>query len=152
MTQYNVVTQQQIPKTDQSVKTIGCISRDLDIKELCSFCNTKDEIIKSNALAFAIYDRYPVNPGHLLVIPKRHVGNYFNTTAEEKLAFNELIDECKNMLDKEIEPDGYNIGVNCGESAGQNVDHVHIHLIPRYKGDSEKSGRGIRGFICEKKI
>jgi len=104
----------------------------------CPFCNPLEEdIILKNELCYARFDKYPVNKGHLLIIPFRHFYNYFDATKEEKIAFLELIDEAKGYLDKNFKPDGYNIGVNVGETAGQTIMHVHIHLIPRYKGDME---------------
>ncbi len=119
----------------------------------CAFCEIPESsYIKSNDLAYAIYDKFPVNPGHILIIPRRHVADFFETTLEERLAFNELIEECKEMLDKQVSPDGYNIGINCGEPAGQTVFHVHVHLIPRFKGDIENPRGGVRGVIPEKRI
>ena len=86
----------------------------------CIFCKLKDYVLE-NELAYAVFDVMPVNPGHLLIIPKRHVS-----------------------------PDGYNFGVNCNECAGQTVMHVHMHLIPRYKGDTKFVHGGVRGVIPEK--
>jgi len=117
----------------------------------CPFCSPNEPII-SNILAYAIYDKYPVNPGHILIIPKRHVASFFDTNNEERQAINELIIECKRLLDKEYAPDGYNIGVNIGEPAGQTVYHVHVHLIPRYIGDIDNPRGGVRGVIPEKRI
>jgi len=116
----------------------------------CPFCSKNLKIEKENKLAFAIYDKYPVNEGHLLIIPKRHVSNYFDTTNEERVSMNKLLDECKEMLDQTFSPDGFNIGINCGETAGQTIFHVHMHLIPRYKGDMEDPRGGVRGVIPEK--
>lgn len=96
------------------------------------------------------FDDFPVNPGHIEFITKRNVATIFDTTTEEKLAIFELIDQAKKMIDEQYKPDGYNIGINCGESAGQTVMHVHVHLIPRYNGDVENPRGGIRGIIPEK--
>ncbi|WP_096200016.1 HIT family protein [Bacillus sp. FJAT-45350] len=115
----------------------------------CPFCHPEN-IITSNALAYAIYDKYPVNSGHILIIPKRHVSDYFETTIEERTAFNELLEECKELLDYQFKPNGYNIGINCGEVAGQTIFHVHVHLIPRFKGDMDEPRGGVRGVIPEK--
>ncbi len=117
----------------------------------CPFCEIK-EVLVSNNYCFAIYDKFPVNPGHILIIPKRHVADFFSTTNEERQAFNELIEQCKELLDEIFSPDGYNIGINCGESAGQTVFHVHIHLIPRFKGDIDNPRGGVRGVIPSKRI
>jgi len=114
----------------------------------CPFCNfSEEDIILKNDLCYARFDKYPVNKGHVLIIPFRHFDNYFNATKEEKIAFIELIDKAKEYLDQEFKPDGYNIGVNIGETAGQTIMHVHIHLISRYKGDMENPRGGVRGVI-----
>lgn len=119
----------------------------------CPFCNSKEEeIILSNKLAYARYDKFPVNPGHILICPKRHVEDFFDIKFEERQAVCTLIDECKKILDKQFKPDGYNIGVNSGEAAGQTIFHVHVHLIPRYKGDIDNPRGGVRGVIPEKRI
>ncbi|MDD4437327.1 MAG: HIT family protein [Tissierellia bacterium] len=117
----------------------------------CSFCNPI-KIVLQNNLAVAIYDRYPVSPGHLLIIPRRHVENYFATTLEERQAINDLLEDGKRLLELKYHPDGYNVGVNCGEAAGQTVMHVHLHLIPRYIGDIDNPRGGVRGVIPEKRI
>ncbi len=119
----------------------------------CPFCDkSKLEIIMENDLAFVIYDKYPVNRGHCLVIPKRHAETWFDATAEEKRAIIELIDELKRFLDEKFSPDGYNIGVNVGSAAGQTIFHLHVHVIPRYKGDIKDPTGGVRGVIPAKRI
>ena len=95
-------------------------------------------------MAFAIYDTFPVNKGHVLVMPKRHFANFFDATTEEVSAFNDLLQKVKGLLDEELKPDGYNIGINIGEAAGQTIFHLHIHLIPRYNGDVENPRGGVR--------
>ena len=117
----------------------------------CAFCQIK-EVILENDLALAFYDTYPVNKGHLLIIPKRHVEQYFDLTNQERAAIDQLLFEGKKLLDEQYQPDGYNIGVNCGESAGQTIFHVHVHLIPRYKNDLEDPRGGVRGVIPAKRI
>lgn len=117
--------------------------------ENCPFC-TRFEDVLANELAHARYDKYPVSDGHILIIPHRHVSNYFDLTSEERMAMFELLDEAKVLLDKERTPDGYNIGINVGEAAGQSVWHVHAHLIPRYTGDIDDPKGGVRGVIPEK--
>lgn len=115
----------------------------------CPFCNpAPGDIVAANDLCYARYDIHPVSPGHLLVIPFRHVESYFDTTDEERMALARLTDDCRAITDRERHPDGYNIGVNVGEAAGQNIMHVHIHFIPRYRGDApgEHEG-GVRGVI-----
>lgn len=115
----------------------------------CIFCEI-DKYVLENELAYAIYDKFPVNNGHLLFIPKRHVSNFFDITTEERIALFELVDKGKLLLDKKYAPNGYNLGVNIGEYAGQSVMHVHIHLIPRFKGDIDDPKGGIRGVIPSK--
>jgi len=119
----------------------------------CIFCNIeKERIITENEFAFAIYDSFPVSQGHILVIPKKHINNYFEADSQTKDELWKLIDECKEIVDKKFNPAGYNIGINCGEAAGQTVMHLHIHLIPRYKGDIENPRGGVRGVIPDKRI
>lgn len=111
----------------------------------CIFCNyNKSEIIAENKLAFAIMDKFPVNEGHTLIIAKRHFANFFEATEEEIKAIYSLMHEVKEMLDIQYEPSGYNVGINIGYYAGQTIMHLHVHLIPRYKGDVENPRGGIR--------
>ena len=118
----------------------------------CIFCNLDPnrEIIAQNDLALAFFDVFPVNPGHALIIPKRHVADYFDLTEDEVAAMQALLREVKAIVEKRFNPDGYNIGVNVNTAAGQSVFHVHIHLIPRYKGDVENPKGGVRGVIPSK--
>ena len=121
----------------------------------CPFCNinnAKDDIVWESKHSIAILDRYPVSTGHTLVIPKRHIKSYFDLTQDE---VDELWDSVKNVketLDYMYEPDGYNIGINIGEAAGQTIPHCHIHVIPRYNGDVEDPLGGVRSVIPEKRI
>ena len=116
--------------------------------EGCIFCEPPTtEIICENDLALASYDKFPVSKGHVLVIPKRHVPDYFGATTEEAAAFHELIHEVKKHLDQKYNPDGYNIGVNVGIAGGQTIFHLHMHVIPRYKGDVENPKGGVRNLM-----
>ena len=111
----------------------------------CVFCAKSGlDIIAENDLAKAFYDQFPVNEGHVLIVPKRHVTGYFEATLEEIGAINELIFEVKAILDSKYKPDGYNIGVNVGYAAGQTIFHLHMHVIPRYDGDVADPRGGIR--------
>lgn len=117
--------------------------------QACPFCDVAEAVL-SNALALARYDRYPVNPGHLLVHTRRHVDTYFEATQAERAALFELIDAAKALLDERFQPAGYNIGINVGAAAGQTIAHLHVHLIPRYPGDVADPRGGIRGVIPHK--
>jgi len=121
------------------------------MNQVCPFCSTT-EIILSNDLAFAIYDRFPVSEGHMLIIPRRHMEDLWSSTSKERQALGDLLEECKKHLDKMFAPAGYNIGINCGEAAGQTIFHLHIHLIPRYIGDIENPRGGVRGVIPSRRI
>ena len=117
----------------------------------CPFCTLGAErIVLANELAVAIRDSFPVSPGHTLVIPKRHVVSFFDITADEREAMLALLDSAKLALDAAFHPDGYNIGINDGEAAGQTVPHLHLHLIPRYAGDSEDPRGGVRWIFPQK--
>ena len=113
----------------------------------CDFKNDKDKVVLGNDLAYAIFDGFPVNEGHMLIIPKRHAETYFDLTEEEIKSMNELAFEVKKLLDSKYHPDGYNIGLNCGEYAGQTIFHCHMHIIPRYKGDTPIPRGGVRNII-----
>ena len=103
--------------------------------------------VASNALAFAIRDGFPVSPGHTLIVPRRLVATWFEATREEQVAMLELVDVVKTQLDAELQPDGYNIGINAGAAAGQTVMHLHLHLIPRFAGDVPDPRGGVRHVI-----
>jgi diadenosine tetraphosphate (Ap4A) HIT family hydrolase len=104
--------------------------------------------LASNDLAFAIADAFPVSPGHTLVVPRRLIASWFEATAEERQALFALVDEVRKRLDAGPRPpQGYNIGVNIGEAAGQTVRHLHIHVIPRYRGDVADPRGGVRHVI-----
>lgn len=104
--------------------------------------------VASNSLAFAMRDAFPVSPGHTLVVPRRLVATWFEATREERAALLELVDEVRRQLEAGTpKPDGYNIGINVGEAAGQTVMHLHVHVIPRYRGDVENPRGGVRHVI-----
>ncbi len=117
---------------------------------MCMFCEIKSNpktIIHENEYIFSIYDNYPVNKGHALIITKRHVEQYFDLVSNEKKAIDQEILFLKDLLDNKYKPDGYNIGINNGRSAGQTIFHLHVHLIPRYDGDVFDPQGGVRGVI-----
>jgi diadenosine tetraphosphate (Ap4A) HIT family hydrolase len=120
----------------------------------CPFCNPEieRELIVESATAYAIFDKFPVNDGHALIIPKRHCADYFELTFKEQSACIFMLNKVKEIVSAKFKPDGFNIGINIGEKAGQTVHHVHVHLIPRYNGDVEDPRGGVRGVIPEKKL
>jgi diadenosine tetraphosphate (Ap4A) HIT family hydrolase len=101
-------------------------------------------------MGFVIRDGFPISPGHTLIIPKRHVGSFFEISLEERDDLLDLLDQAQKVLDTELNPDGFNIGINDGPSAGQTVPHLHIHLIPRFKWDQGDPRGGVRWIIPEK--
>ena len=119
-------------------------------QEDCPFCNISREIILESDMCMAIYDQYPVSKGHVLVIPRRHMKDYFGLSQQEIKDLWVMVEKVKEFLESKYKPDGYNIGFNVGMAAGQTIDHVHIHVIPRYKGDMEDPTGGVRHVIPEK--
>jgi diadenosine tetraphosphate (Ap4A) HIT family hydrolase len=118
----------------------------------CPFCSpTADVIVAKNRFCYACWDRYPASKGHMLVIPFRHVSDFFDLAGEENCAILKLVGECKRVIEKTEKPDGYNIGFNVGAVAGQTVMHCHCHVIPRYAGDTENPRGGVRGVIPHKR-
>ncbi|MBR5577157.1 MAG: HIT family protein [Bacteroidaceae bacterium] len=118
----------------------------------CPFCSLDADvdIVCETQTCVAFYDKYPVFPGHTLIIPKRHVSSYFNLSPQERQDMDTMLQNVKQILDKQYHPDGYNIGINVNEAAGQTVFHVHMHLIPRYHGDVPNPKGGVRGVIPDR--
>jgi diadenosine tetraphosphate (Ap4A) HIT family hydrolase len=110
------------------------------------------EMIFESATAFSIFDSFPVNKGHALVIPKKAISDYFDLTFKEQTALWLMVNKVKKYLQDNFNPDGFNIGININEAGGQTIPHAHIHIIPRYKGDVEEPKGGIRAVIPSKKI
>ena len=115
----------------------------------CPFCYETNYESEGD-LTFTKTDSYPVSKGHTLVIPKRHISSYFECTDNERLELWSLVEQVKTELEDTFAPDGFNIGINVGEVAGQTVPHMHIHVIPRYSGDIDDPRGGVRGVIPEK--
>ena len=113
----------------------------------CVFCSDLKDVIAKSEHWYAIYDKYPVSEGHVLLITNRHISSFFDLTEEEIKEISPMLKYIKNKLDDKYFPNGYNIGVNCGRSAGQTIPHCHIHIIPRYNGDCEDPSGGVRGVI-----
>lgn len=117
----------------------------------CFFCTlTADKVVAANDLAIALLDGFPVSPGHTLVVTKRHVATWFDASPDEQRAVLALVDQVKQQLDRQYAPAGYNVGFNAGEAAGQTVMHLHVHVIPRYRGDVDDPRGGVRGVIPSK--
>ena len=117
----------------------------------CPFCElSRERILRRGKFCLAIADGYPVSLGHTLVIPKRHSASFFETTTEERSELFLLLDWCRGELIARHKPDGFNIGINDGNAAGQTVMHLHIHLIPRYAGDKPDPRGGVRWIFPDK--
>ena len=99
---------------------------------MCLFCDLAKNCVAENELCYMIYDKFPASAGHSLIIPKRHVTTVFEMTSAEWAAAGELINLAKIEIEKTHQPVGYNLKVNCGKAAGQEIMHAHIHLIPKY--------------------
>jgi len=116
----------------------------------CPFCGipTKSFLVQNDHF-FAIYDRLPVSKGHALIISKRHVETYFDLCEEEAAALHDLSVRLRDFLSEKYQPVAFNIGMNCGQAAGQSVFHFHMHIIPRYRNDKKTAIRGLREYIHE---
>ena len=117
----------------------------------CIFCSiNKEKIIYENQYWFAIFDEFPVNQGHVLLMPKHHVETIYGLNEEESNTLVASIEAVENLLKRFLKIDGFNIGINQGAAAGQTVPHLHIHIIPRYEGDVDDPKGGVRGVIPSK--
>ena len=120
-------------------------------QHVCPFCDLdKGRIHQECEVAIAVLDSFPVTEGHTLVIPKRHVKSLFELTTTEQTAIWKFVAEVRAMLVTQLHPDGFNIGLNDGESAGQTVAHAHVHVIPRRLGDVTDPRGGVRWLIPDK--
>lgn len=113
----------------------------------CELC-TPNEVVIENSLAYVRYDNNSLSRGHAIVVPKRHVANFFDMSADEQTAVVALLNQAQRSIQAEHAPDGYNIGVNIGKAGGQSRMHVHVHLIPRYAGDVPDPRGGIRCVLA----
>ena len=117
----------------------------------CLFCSPPDErVFLRSDQVLGLWDAFPVSPGHALLIPRRHVPTWFEATNFEQVALIAALNETKALIEQHHQPDGYNIGINCGAAAGQTVFHLHVHLIPRYTGDVTDPRGGVRHVIPAK--
>jgi len=115
----------------------------------CELC-TPTDVVAENQVAYVRYDNHSLSPGHVLVVPRRHVADFFAMTTEEQSAVLQLLNEAQSKIQREQAPDGYNIGVNIGQAGGQSRMHVHVHLIPRYAGDVPDPSGGIRCVLARR--
>jgi len=114
----------------------------------CPFCQLDpSHLVWSSPLVLAVRDAFPVSRGHTLVIPRRHVPTWFNASPQEQREIWRAIAEIKSALDRDLHPDGYNIGINVGQAAGQTIDHLHVHLVPRFHDDVDDPAGGVRFVI-----
>jgi diadenosine tetraphosphate (Ap4A) HIT family hydrolase len=117
--------------------------------DACELCRP-DMVLLEHEFAYVRYDNNSLAPGHVLVVPRRHVANFFDMTAAEKAAVLVLLDRAQAVIAEKHRPDGYNIGVNVGRAGGQSRMHVHVHLIPRYTGDVSDPRGGIRCVLAKR--
>ena len=115
----------------------------------CLFCDASSAVLE-NELAYVRFDGYPVSDGHMLICPRRHFGDFFDATQAERDAVFSLLDEARTLSAKRFNPDGYNIGINCGKAAGQTVMHAHVHVILRFDGDVADPRGGVRWVVPAK--
>jgi len=119
----------------------------------CIFCNPRNNLVllTESATAYAMLDGYPVSKGHALIVPKRHIANYFELPFKEQSACWFMANKVQEILRKEFQPDGFNVGMNINRDAGQKMMHANIHIIPRYQGDTVGAKGGMR-YVIPKKI
>jgi diadenosine tetraphosphate (Ap4A) HIT family hydrolase len=115
----------------------------------CELCSPV-EVVLDDQLAYVRYDNNSLSPGHVLVIPKRHVESFFDMTIDEQTAVLALLNQAQRLIQHDHRPEGYNIGVNIGKAGGQSRMHVHVHLIPRYAGDVADPSGGIRCVLSNR--
>lgn len=116
----------------------------------CAFCDMAREELFVSEFALGFADAHPVSAGHTLVIPRRHVASLYELSDEEYQGLWGAVRTVRNILQGELRPAGFNIGVNDGAAAGQTVFHAHVHVIPRYAGDSSDPRGGVRWILPER--
>jgi len=117
----------------------------------CLFCDKDNalehRIFAENNLFYARWDNFPISPGHAEIVPRRHIVSLFDLSSKELTAFYELLSVAKRIIQGQYKPSAFNIGVNDGETAGQTIMHLHVHLIPRYTGDVPNPRGGVRNIL-----
>jgi diadenosine tetraphosphate (Ap4A) HIT family hydrolase len=117
----------------------------------CPFCSPPEARVRFRSeLALGCDDAHPLSPGHTLIVSRRHVGSFFELTPAERTAITDLLDLARRDIVERLRPDAFNVGINDGPAAGQSIPHVHVHLIPRYRGDRANPRGGVRWVIPEK--
>lgn len=120
-------------------------------KDNCPFCKLdRQKIFFDSELVLGMWDTYPLSPGHALLTPRRHIARWFDATPEEQAALTSAIEHARVAIEAEYAPQGFNIGFNDRQAAGQTVPHLHIHIIPRYDGDVSDARGGIRHVIPDR--
>lgn len=115
---------------------------------ICPFCNIeKERIIIENSFCYSVYDYFPVSIGHTLIVTKEHISNFFELSNNQKYALIDMLSEMEVFLKKKYNPDGFNVGININKTAGQTINHVHVHLIPRFINDVLDPTGGVRNVI-----
>ena len=122
----------------------------MEQRQKCELC-AATSVLSENELAYVRPDNHSLSPGHVIAVPKRHVADFFEMTPQEQVAVLEVLREAHQLVDAEHSPDGYNIGVNIGQAAGQSRMHVHVHLIPRYLGDVPNPKGGVRCVLASER-
>src|SRR6185503_10946131 len=136
------------PGRSASNLTANSLSKDQRLTTDCPFCHiASDRIFLLTPEVVGFWDAFPVSPGHALIVPTRHVATWFEATREERAALAEATELARQEILRRHEPQGFNIGINAGEAAGQTVFHLHVHVIPRYTGDVPDPRGGVRGVI-----
>jgi|SRR5450755_2594228 diadenosine tetraphosphate (Ap4A) HIT family hydrolase len=136
-----------MPQVVQTEGRTAAAFMDVTRVSSCIFCELDRPTIAESVLSIAFFDRFPVSRGHALVVPKRHVVTVWELSEDEYADTFALVREVKNVLYTLYKPDGFNVGVNSGEAAGQSVWHAHIHVIPRYAADVPNPRGGVRNII-----
>lgn len=117
----------------------------------CPFCSPEPErVFLETELVIGLWDGFPVSPGHALLVPRRHVATWFDASADELIGLVQATKAAHELIEQQHRPDGYNIGVNVGEAGGQTVFHLHLHVIPRYRGDVQDPRGGVRWALPQK--